>query len=188
MAAASTLSTVAYIYKRKYSDKQTGDLAMRDHPTMSMLAKQDGFGGSAWFYAIRYGNPQGISGTFTTAQSAASASKGVQLQASRKKKYGIITLDGEAMAAARGDKAAFLDLVSQETDGVIEEHGDSLAFELHRDGNGVRGRRASISSDTVTLTVADDARNFKVGMTVIADDTITGASPRVGSTTVSAVD
>lgn len=185
--AASDLTSVAYIYKRKYTDRATGDLAMRDHPLYKMVSKEAGFTGSAFFYPIRYGNPQGISGTFSSAQSGAASSKGVQLQASRKTKYGVITLNGEAMAAC-GDKGAFLDLVTQETDGVLEEMGDALAFDLYRDGSGQRGRRASLNSNTVTLSVADDARNFKVGMTVIADDTAAGTSPRVGSTTVTAVD
>lgn len=187
--AASTLSALAYIYKRKYSDKQVGDLAMRAHPTMAKMRKEGGMSGPAagHFYGIRYGNPQGISGTFSSAQTAAASSKGVQMVATRFKKYGIITLDGEALVAAKDREGALLTLVEQETDGIIEEHGDTLAFEMFRDGTGQRGRRASASSDDITLTVADDARNFKVGMTVIADDTSSGASPRTGSTTVTAV-
>lgn len=159
MAAQSTLTNLAYIYKRKYSGSAVGDLAMRAHPTAKMMRKEGGMDGLAagWFYGIRYGNPQGISGTFSSAQSAASSSKGVQLVATRRKKYGVITLDGEALVAARSREGALLDLVSQETDGVIEEHGDSLSFELFRDGSGARGRRSSLSSNTVTLTVADDA-------------------------------
>jgi hypothetical protein len=185
--AASDLTSVAYIYKRKYSDKATGDLAMRDHPLFSMIRKEDGFSGSAFFYPIRYGNPQGVSGTFSSAQTAAASSKGLQLQASRKAKYGVITMNGEAMAAC-ADRGSFLDLVTQETDGVIEEMGDSLAFDLYREGYGQRGRRSSINGEVVTLTVADHARNFKVGMTVVADDTAAGTSLRSGSTTVAAVD
>lgn len=186
--AASDLTSVAYIYKRLYTDRAVADIAMRDHPTFAKIAKEGGFTGSAFFYPIRYGNPQGISAVFATAQSGAASSKGVQLQASRKSKYGVITLNGEAIAAAEGNKGAFLDLVSQETDGVLEEMGDRLAFDLFRDGNGVRGRRASASTNVITLTSAADARNFKVGMTVVADDTITGASPRTGSTTIASVD
>jgi hypothetical protein len=185
--AASDLTSVAFIYKRKYTDKATGDLAMRDHPLYSMVSKEDGFTGSAFFYPIRYGNPQGVSAAFSSAQSGASSSKGLQLQASRKAKYGVITLNGEAMAAC-SDKGAFLDLVTQETDGVLAEVGDSLAFDLYRDGNGNRGRRSSASTNVITLTTADDARNFKVGMTVVASSGATGASLRTGSTTVAAVD
>ena len=186
--SASTLTSVAFIYKRLYMAGQPGDLAMRDHPWFRMLRKEDGFTGSAFFYPIRYGNPQGVSGTFADAQTGAAESKGLQLQASRKAKYGVITMSGEALLASRDDKGAFLRLVTQETDGVLEEMGDSFAFDLYRDGNGVRGRRSSASTNVITLTTADDARNFKVGMTVVADDTLAGSSLRSGSTTVSAVD
>ncbi len=185
--AASDLTSVAFVYKRLYSDRQVGDLAMRNHPLFKMLSKEDGFTGTAFFYPIRYGNTQGVSGTFSSAQTAASSSKGLQLQASRKAKFGVITLDGEAMAAARGNKGAFMDLVTQETDAIIEEMGDSFAFDLYRDGSGNRGRRSSANSNTITLTTADDARNFKVGMTVVADDTADGSSLRSGSTTVTHV-
>jgi len=185
--AASDLTTVAYIYKRTYSDDAVGDLAMRDHPLFSEIAKNGGFKGTAFFYPIRYGNPQGVSGAFADAQSGAESSKGKQLQANRKPKFGVITMDGEAIAAAE-DRGAFLDLVRQETDGVIEEMGDAFAFDLYRDGSGMRGRRASASGNIITLTVADDARNFKEGLTVVADNAADGLSPNSGSTKVTAVD
>ncbi len=185
--AASDLSTVAYIYKRAYSDEAVADLAGRDHPLFMEIARQGGFTGSAYFYPIRYGNPQGVSGDFATAQAGAASSKGKQLQASRKPKYGVITLDGEAIAAC-ADRGAFTDLVRQETDGVIEEMGDALAYDLYRDGTGNRGRRGSASGNVITLTVVDDARNFKEGMTIVSDTDAAGGSPNTGSTTITAVD
>jgi hypothetical protein len=190
--AGSNLTTVAYIYKRAYSDKQVGDLAKRFHPLTSMIekrSKRGTFNGSAHFYAIRTGNPQAIQATFdSTLTGNVSSSVGKQLQASRKKKYGYITLDGESMAAAQeAGSGAFLDLVTQETDGIIEEHGDTLSFELYRDGNGIRGRRLSESSDVVTLYNSDDARYFKVGMYIGASANSDGSSPRTGTTDVTAV-
>jgi hypothetical protein len=185
--ADNDLSTVAYIYKRRYSDRQTTEVATREHATLDQIAKESGFTGSAFYYPITYGNPQGISGTFTTAQSGAATLKGLQLAASRKKKYGVVTLDGEAIAAARGDKGAFYDLVTRVSDGILEEMGDSLAFDLFRDGNGIRGRGASISTNTITLSNPEDVRNFKVGMTVGASPNATGSSPRTGTTTIAAL-
>lgn len=185
--AASDLTTAAFIYKKVYSDKAVGDLAMRDHPLFSKINKEGGFTGTKFVYDIRYGNPQGVSGTFADAQASASSSKGLQLEAARKPKYSVITLNGEAMAATDGNKGAFLDLLTMETDGVVEELGDSLAHDLYRDGTGSRGRRASASTNLITLTTPDTARNFKVGMTVIASANADGSSPRVGSTTIAAV-
>jgi len=184
--AGSTLTTAAFILKRRYSE-DVGDHTMRDHPLMTMISKSPGMTGPAagWFYAITHSNPQGISGTFSSV--VKSGSSGVQPVATRRKKYGIITLDREAMKACR-DKGALLDLVTQETDGILTELGDNLAREAYGDGNGQLGRRSSASTNVITLTVANDSRNFKYGMTVIADDTATGATPRTGSTTVAGVD
>lgn len=186
--AASDLTTVAYIYKKLYSDRQVGDLAMRDHPLFAMIEKEGGFKGTKYVYAIRYGNPQGVSGTFADAQSGAESSKGKQLEAARFRKYGVITMDGEAMAASEGDKGAFMDLVTQETDGVLEEMGDCFAFDLYRDGTGRRGQRVSAAANVLTLSNKDDARNFKEGMTIIADDATNGLTPRAGSAKIIAVD
>ena len=188
--AVSSESTVGYIYKRRYSDRQVGDVARRAHPVMSMMRKEDGMTGAAaqWRYAIRYGNPQSVSGTFTSAQDNLANSKGVQMAATRQDSYGIIQLDGPSLRAAKDNRGAFLDLVTQETDGIIEERGDAHAHQMFSDGHGHLGKRSSISSDTVTLDTADDARNFKIGMTVVADNTEAGSSLRSGSTTVTAID
>lgn len=186
--AASDLTTVAFIYKKVYSDDQVADIATRDHVWYQMVEKVGGFTGTSFDYPIRYGNPQGISGTFSNAQSGAASSKGMQLSAARFAKFGVITLDGEAIAASEGNKGAFYDLVTMETDRVLEEMGDSFAFDFYRDGSGNRGQRASVSVNIVTLTTADDARNFKEGMTVIASSNADGSSPRAGSTTVASID
>jgi hypothetical protein len=170
-----------------YADS-LGDAAMREHPLFSQITKNGNFFGESLRYSVKYGNPQAISGTFATALANAGASKGLQFEAYRKAKYGLITLNGEAIAASEGNRGALVDLVTNETDAVLAELIDSLAFDLYRDGNGVRGRRASLAGDVVTLTVADDARNFKVGMVVIADNAIDGLSPGAGSTAVTAVD
>ena len=188
MSSASTLSTVAFIYKREYSDHQIADLTLRDHVWWAMMPKEDGFGGDSFLYAIRYGNPQGVSGTFSRARANAKGSKGKQPRALRTPKFGIVTIDGEAALAAEGNKAAFFNLVTMETDRVLEEVGDSYAFDFYRDTSGLRGQVSAISGNTLTLADPEDARNFKEDMTVIADDTITGLSPRSGTTFVTAVD
>lgn len=186
--AASDLTTVAFIVKKDYSGRTPGDMAERDHPLFHSISKEGDFVGSDHTYALKYQNGQGVSGTFARALANVRAMSGKQLAALRKAKYGVYTLNGEWMAATRNNKGAFMRGVNAEVDGVIIEMGDSFAFDLYRDGNGIRGQRASIASNTVTLTDPADARNFKVNMTVGADDTATGLSPRTGTSYVTAVD
>lgn len=196
--AASNMTTVAYIYKRLYSDKAVGDMARRNHPLFSKMKAEGGWLGgnsssaSGLAYAIRTGNPQGIGANFVKSQTLnVTESKGKQLVALRKKGYAFITLDGEAMAAAEGNAGAFLDLVRQETDGILEEVGDNLAFQLYRSGSGSRGKISSGSgtgaAQVLTLTVVDDARNFKEGMVLEANDTDDATSVRAGVAQVVAV-
>jgi hypothetical protein len=192
MATASSVSATAYIYKIFYAG-QLGDVAMRSHPTLDSIPKQSraaghtgSFKGTTFNYSIKYGNSQGVSGGFSNAQSQAGTTKGVQFAASRFVKYGDILIDGVSLLASQ-DEGAFLDLVTLETDGVITEHIDREAFDLFRTSNGIRGQRASASTNVITLVVADDARNFKVGMTVGASPNSDGSSPRTGTTTVAGV-
>lgn len=186
--SASTLSTVAFIYKRDYSTHQIADITLRDHVWYAMMDKEDGFGGDSFLYPVRYGNPQGVSGSFSSARNNAKGSKGVQMRAYRCPKFGVVTIDGEAALAAKGNKKAFYDLVTMETDRVLEEVGDSLAFDFYRDTTGVRGKIAALNGNVITLAEPTDARNFKEGMTLIGDDSATGATPKAGTAEVDSVD
>jgi len=186
--SASTLTSVAFIYKRDYSTHQIADITLRDHVWWAMCDKEDGFGGDSFLYPVRYGNPQGISGTFARARANAKGSKGKQLRALRTPKFGIVTLDGESVLAAKGSKKAFYNLVTMETDSVLEELGDSYAFDFYRDTSGNRGQISTIVGNVVTLVVTGTARNFKEGMTCIADNSADGLTPRAGTAEVAAVD
>jgi len=171
---------------RKYADGSITDAATRDHPLSRMLSKELGLTGEDFRYMVRYGNPASVGGTFATTQGDSANSKGVQFATTPALKYGVITIHGPSMARA-GSRGAKVDLVTHETDGVLEEMYDHLAFDMYR-ANGIRGRRSSASTNVITLTSAHDARNFKVGMTVGASANSDGSSPRSGDTTVTSVD
>src|SRR5262245_25880622 len=127
MASASTLTTVAYVFEKLYADS-LGEAAMRDHPLFSQIAKNGGFYGESFRYSVKYGNPQAVGGTFSTVQANAGESKGLQFEAYRKTKYGLITLNAEAIAASEGNRGSLVDLISNESDAIISEVVDSLAF------------------------------------------------------------
>jgi len=185
----ATISSLAYLFKHMY-DKGVADEALRLHPTIEMIPKIDDFGGDQINYAVKINNAQNItSGALSVAQAVGTASKGVQFQMLRKIKRGTISLDVEAlMAAKRQPEGAFATLVTNEVDGFVNEFMDRLGFDIFRDGVGVKGQASSINSNTITLGTADDARNFKVGMPVGASPNANGSSPRVGTSPVTAID
>lgn len=186
-APASDNTTVAFVFKRRYSDGQVAMVTMRDHPTYNMISKVPGLGGQDFAYATVTGNPQGVANTLADAITAVETIKGEQFVASDKLKYGYITLDGPSINRYKANNAAFVNFITSHTDGVLETLGDEIAFDLFRDGSGLRGRRASISGNTITLTNQSDVHNFKRGMTIIAATGATGTGARVGSTKVTQI-
>jgi len=184
MAAAADNKTVAFVFKRRYSDGQVAKVTMRDHFTYDALAKIQGLGGQDFAYATVTGNPQGVANTFADSVTAVEVIKGEQFVATDVLKYGYITLDGPSINRYKANNATFINFITGHTDGVLTTLGDEAAFDIFRDGSGLRGRRASASGNTITLTNMSDVNNFRRGMTVIAATGATGTGPRTGSTKV----
>ena len=190
MSANGTIPTLAYLFKHMY-DTGVADEALRLHPTIEGIPKMADFGGDQINYAVKINNAQNItSGALSKAQAVGTASKGVQFQMVRKIKRGTITLDVEALEAAKlQPEGAFATLVVNEVDGFVNEFMDRMGFDIFRDGYGVRGQVSSISTNTITLVTADDARNFKVGMPVAAYTGSDGATgQRTGTSPVTNID
>lgn len=189
MTANATISSIAYVFKHMY-DKALADEAIRLHPTIEGIPKIDDFGGDQINYAVKINNAQNItSGALSVAQAVGSASKGVQFQMLRKIKRGTISLDVEALLAAkRQPEGAFATLITNEVDGFVDEFMDRLGFDIFRDSTGNRGQISAINGNTITLVTPDDARNFKVGMQLGATQNANGTSPRTGNTTITNLD
>jgi len=186
-AAASTLDSVAWIYRRDYSNDAIADITMRDHVWYAKCEKRGDYGGDSFVYVVRYGNPQGVSGDFEVAQNRAGSSKGVQFRMVATDKFGVVTLNNKAILASKGSKKAFYELVTMETDNVLEEVGDSLAYDFYRDTTGLRGRISAINGNELTLSKRTDARNFKEEMFVIASTASSGTAPRSGAAEIDSV-
>lgn len=189
MTANATIGSIAYVFKHMYDDA-VADEAIRLHPVIEGIPKIADFGGDQINYSVKINNAQNItSGALSVAQAVGSASKGVQFQMLRKIKRGTISLDVEALEAAKiGPEGAFATLITNEVDGFVDEFMDRLGFDIFRDSTGNRGQVSSIAGNTITFVVPDDARNFKVGMQLGATQNANGTSPRTGNTTITGVD
>lgn len=177
----SDLTTAAHIFKRRFSQNKIDMMTERDHPRWARLRRVPGFTGSEYAYHILTGDPQGVSGTFEDAQNGAESSKGKQPKANRKQKYAVIRVDAEARAASEGDDGAFYNLLVRETKGQFTTMGRNFAFDAYRDGSGIRGQRASVSGNVITLSDPNDVHHFEEGMTLIADNATDGLTPKTGS-------
>jgi hypothetical protein len=186
----ANLATVPYIYKNVYSGKKPENLASRDRALLSKLMKSGGFTGNNFIMPIQHGNNQGVSSTFTNAQTNADVTKGRAFTITRTRKYGVGTIDAEAAEASGDDKGAFVRLVTTQMDSTVDELGHQLAIACYGNGSGSIGKIASVAAQVITLTQPDDARNFSEGQVLQANPNQTGnsGSMRAGTGVVTLVD
>jgi hypothetical protein len=186
--AGLDLTSFAPALKTLYPPDKIEKMIYSDRPMLAMLPKDEQFFGDSSKETLMYGNPQNISATFATAQGLSSSSVYKAFTLTRVKKYGFGFVDNETMKASMNDKGAFLKALSEEIDNATDGVAQAIAIDVARDGSGALGARASISSDTVTLSNPEDSRNFEVGMSVSAAAAKSSGSLRTGTTTVTAVD
>lgn len=187
--ASVNLSTIdAYIKKR--FDGRDYDAALRNRPALAVMPKSENFTGRSWEYPLSIGNSVGRSASFADAVTAQGPGSSVRWSVTRVKNYVTARFDGETIRATRDQLGAFVEAVDLEMRRKMGALYNDHAHALFRDGTGVRGTVASIAGTVVTLTDANDAAFFDVGMTLeyaLAGSGATGAV-EAGNPTVTAVD
>ncbi|MGE5722034.1 MAG: hypothetical protein ACM3YM_06190 [Sphingomonadales bacterium] len=185
------LTTAAHLLQTQYSN--FADLFYKKHPTLWKVVNaermngHDGeFVGKNFSYSVEFGGNQGVSGTVAKAQLASGSSIGREFLATLTEKHGVLLIKGLAIAASKGE-GAYVDAITKATDDTMYSETRRLAFDLLR-GSGIRGQRSAIAGNVVTLTAANDARNFDIDMLIGASPNADGSAPRVGSSKVTAVD
>ena len=176
--------------KQYYRDKPVIDTVYKNHPWLTLVPKNPRFKGKNLPIPVIYGRPQGVSSTFSTAQSNATASQIAEFLITRKKHYGVATVDGETLLASQGNEYAFLDAAVTEIDQVAKSVGDALSRQLFRTSDASIGRvnNSSFGVTTLDLVTDTDALNFEVNQKIVTSGTLSGGSVRSGSLTVAAVD
>lgn len=170
---AVTTSTVAYLLKRLYAQRQIENSVYKDNPLFAMCPKSGGFTGALEVHAVRYRDSLGRNPAFATAQtlaqSAAGATAGVQFLLTRVKNYQVYTLETEAILAGRDDRGSLLRTLTSEVDSALNNIGRDVAKDMYRDGSGLQVQATALN--TLTLTVGEAVTNFEAGMTIVGSAT-----------------
>lgn len=188
----STLSTFDFALKERYSSSTVEKLCCSDRPFLAHVKKDENFQGDVMPIPLIHVAPQGVSGDFSSAGTNATNLVGKKFNLSVGDFFGAVDIGDKVIKASRGNPGAFLQNKSAEIDGLYEQMADDLSLACFVGNGGIPiGRRASVSSETVTLTEPEDVVNFEIGMTVRASDaTGSGGTDalRVGDSYVTAVD
>ena len=189
MAAVTTTNNAA-LYKRWYENRRNvQDLTYPNAPLWGMLPKREDFTGAALGVAIITDGPVGgRSHTFTNAQGNKTAGTESQFLITRVKDYSLISIEQEALLAAKDDKGAFLKMAKLKTDQALKSLTHNLSFALYGNGGAARGQVGSTSTTTLTLKDTNDVVNFAVGQYLDSSTTDgTSGSADGGSKQVTAI-
>jgi hypothetical protein len=186
-----TLDATAFDYalKTRYSPEEVMNLTIDDQPFLAMVRKDTGFRGKNLVQAVKYADLPARSAGFSTAQGLKGSSLGKAFTLTRVSDYAIASIDNETMEASENDEGALLQALEDEMDSAIHALKRSMGIGMFGNGSGQLGSISSISTTTITLTSAEDAMNFEVGMSLVAATADTAAPKNSGTAgTVSAVD
>lgn len=189
MASATNMTAWDNALKIYYQDKPVIDTVYKNHPFLSLVPKNPRFKGKSMPIPVIFGRPQGVSANFANAQSNASATQVAEFLLTRKRHYGVATVDGETLLASQGNEYAFLDAATTEIDQTAKSVGDALSRQLFRTSDAAIGKvnNSSFGVTTLDLVTDSDALNFEIGMVLQVSATQTGGSVRSGTLEVSAV-
>jgi hypothetical protein len=185
--AATTTANIVDALERNYQPKKLISLALQNCPLTTFFPKStDGSGDKCQMRF--YTNEAGGFGSNMTNAKARQLSPGFKSGTADWKIGNSYWSVNNATAKRLQGSSGLVDLLQEGIQSTMRRHGTEIETMLFGAGNGKLGRRASASTNVITLTNAGEAFNFQIGQEVVADDTVDGSSLRVGSTTVTAVD
>jgi len=188
--ANDSITSFTPALKQIYTKDAVQNLVYKSNPFFAMVPKFEDFGGLNLPIPLIYSDPMGRSSVFATAQTNKTAMGLKAFTLTRKSDYALASIDNELLQAAKNDKGTFLLQAKATIDGAIHALSRSIATSLFRSGGGAIGQVANSSFATTvcTLTNAQDAVNFEVGMVLQANDTNDATSIRSGTLTVASID
>jgi hypothetical protein len=193
MAAPETLTLTIFdaVMKEIYPNVRVEGEAMRKAEFFRWVPKRDEFYGDTYVVPILFENPQGHSRVFANALQQVETTRQRKFVAtSRKKDYGIVKIDAETMMASSKEVGAFIKARETQINTMLNQLGKRTNLALFRKSAGHIGQVATTyvpASTTIPLTRKADVYNFGLGQTILADDTESGASPRVGTPQITAL-
>jgi hypothetical protein len=187
MATSLTLSDIEVALREGYED--TGlDLLAKEHPLLGMIDSKTDFNEKKTRIPIKYGNPQGASPTFATAQTNAYAAKADAFELTRKNIYQVANIDGELIEqAAAGKGEEFLEEICGILDSSMVEVTKRIALSAYRSGGGAIGTVGSGTSSPITMANIEEVDALEIGMVIVANDTNDATTPRSGSGVITAI-
>jgi hypothetical protein len=159
------------------------DLVYKKNPGLALIPKDespDGFAGKYIPVPTVYGDPQGRSATFASAQGNQTAVADVSFFVYVVQNYELVTIQNLFIEQTKNKAAAFVDGVKFSMDKGFRNLSNDMAGSLFGDASGVRGQIASITTGVIVLTDPSQITQFEVGM-VLTSFSVSGTTATVST-------
>jgi hypothetical protein len=188
MSSASTISALQKMYKTVYMGRDLTNQAKRKTPAYDAVTKMDDFDGANLTFPFNYGVPTSVSPVFATAQQNANSSTFDNwVMTTRKTLYGVLTIDAQAMKAARKDIGSFLRMRQKETNEILAYMKMVLgghAFWGDGAGNLAQITAVTGSNPVTSFTVSQfDVVKFHLKQVLQVNPTRTGTAANIRAST-----
>lgn len=191
--SASTISALQKMFKTVYLGRNLANQSKRKTPAYDKVpSKSDDFDGKELVFPFNQDVPVGVSPKFAKAKANPKASTFDNWRMdTRKKLYGFLTIDGEAMHASRKDIGAWLRMRQKETNEIRDYMKMVLGgHAFWGDGAGDLAQIESVTGNPVTkikLTNNRDSVKFHKNQRLEVCATRTGDTVKVVVYTISAI-
>jgi hypothetical protein len=183
-------TTFQYALKRRYPQTEIENEVLKDNPALAIVPKDtESIAGDAMALALTYGDNQGRSHVFATAQANLDNNKGVQFLLQTIDDFAVARIKDKVIKQSKGNPGAFLRAAEKEIDSTLNALKRNMGVEFFRSGTGSRGQRSgALSGNILTLTQIQDVTNFEVGMKIKASAADGGALRAGTAATIDSID
>jgi hypothetical protein len=176
------------MYKTVYMGRDLANQAKRRTPAYDSVQKMDDFDGAQLVFPFNFAVPNSVATTLPVAQAGANSSSFDNwVMSTRKKLYGVLTIDAESMRAARKDIGAFLRLRAKETNELLAYMKMILgghAFWGDGAGNLAQVTAVTGSNPATSFTVSQfDVVKFHLKQVLVFNATRTGSAGTIKAST-----
>lgn len=179
MATSANVTNQANILYRM-NGKKLAEPLLKASRLVNRMKKSTDFRGEDKTVHVKVSPTGGGSSSFAEALAAQKASQHVRFVVTHRNEYQLFTVQGSAVARSKGDSAALLQIVNNESKSARYAYARSVAAKAHGTGGGALGRVSNSSFATAVATLLDSADHvhFEVGAKIgFASDDGTASSP-----------
>lgn len=170
MAGSANPTNQVPLLKRLWGNNVAEPLYQRSK-FLASIKKDTDFGSEGRYVNVTIAPTSGGSSDFGEALANMGATTEKRFFVTRRKEYQLFQIDGELIAASRGNKNAILEAYKQQADKARYAFFRALTKRAFGNGGGALGQVSSgstVSSTTITLANTSDVAGFEVGMFVTA--------------------